>query len=217
MSLGSPFGFDQSVTQGIVSSMYRSTILSDSSGNTIYTNLIQTDAAINPGNSGGALVNAKGELIGINSLIESTSGSSSGVGFAIPSNYAVKVANTIIEGKQVEHAYMGATIRTVTPELASVYRLGTNTGAYIETVTQGSPAAEAGLEQGDVVIQFDGESIDSADSLILAIRSHDVGDTVSLTYMRGSKEYTVDVTLGSDGTDSSVSGQSVQTPQGGQR
>lgn len=198
MALGSPFGLDQSVSTGIVSSLYRSTMLEGTSGNTIYTNLIQTDTAINPGNSGGALVNDQGQLVGINSIIESASGSSSGVGFAIPSNYAVEVADAIIAGRTVEHAYLGANVATVTPQAAARRRLAVNQGAYVASVTQGGPAAEAGLAEGDIVTRLGDEEITSADGLILAVRSHAVGDTVKLTYYRGSEEHTVDVTLGSD-------------------
>ena len=128
MSIGSPFGLDQSVSTGIVSSLYRNTMLPSYSGNTIYTNLIQTDAAINPGNSGGALVNDKGELIGINSIIESASGSSSGVGFAIPGNFAVEVAKTIISGEDVLHPYIGLTLQTVTADVARSNHLAVNQG-----------------------------------------------------------------------------------------
>ena len=113
MAIGSPFGNEQSVSTGIVSALYRSTAMSSTSGNTIYANMIQTDAAINPGNSGGALVNDNGELVGINSLIESYSGSSSGVGFAIPVNYAKNIADQIIDGKTPVHPYMGATLSSV--------------------------------------------------------------------------------------------------------
>lgn len=198
MSLGSPFGLDQSVSTGIVSSLYRSTILEGSAGNTIYTNLVQTDAAINPGNSGGALVNAQGQLIGINSIIQSASGSSSGVGFAIPSNYVKKAADAIIAGKPVEHAYLGANVRTVTPQVAAQAHLAVKQGAYVDSVVQGMPAAQAGLQEGDIITAIDGEAVTSGDNLILAVRSKEVGDKVTLTYYRGSTESTVDVTLGSD-------------------
>ena len=155
MAIGSPFGNEQSVSTGIVSALYRSTAMSSTSGNTIYANMIQTDAAINPGNSGGALVNDNGELVGINSLIESYSGSSSGVGFAIPVNYAKNIADQIIDGKTPVHPYMGAT------------------------------------KLGD-------DEITSADGLIIALRSHEVGEKVEITLMRGKEEKKVTVELGSD-------------------
>ena len=198
MAIGSPFGNEQSVSTGIVSSLYRSTALSSTSGTAIYANMIQTDAAINPGNSGGALVNSNGELIGINSIIESYSGSSSGVGFAIPSNYAVKIAKQIIAGETPVHPYLGVTLTSVTASNARSANLSVTEGAYISAVTDDSPASEAGLQQGDVVTKVDKTEITSADSLIIALRSYDVGDKVTLTIVRDSKEQTVEVTLGSD-------------------
>lgn len=198
MSIGSPFGLEQSVSTGIVSSLYRSTMLQGTSGNTIYTNLIQTDAAINPGNSGGALVDDEGKLVGINSIIESASGSSSGVGFAIPSNYAVEIAQKIINGEAITHAYLGGSFQTVTAQNASRAGLSVNQGAYVAEVTSGSPADKAGIKQGDVITAIDGEEITSSDGVVLAVRSHNVGDTVSVTLVRGSQTQTVSVTLGSD-------------------
>ena len=198
MSLGSPFGLEQSVSTGIVSSLYRSTMLQNTSGNTIYTNLIQTDATINPGNSGGALVDDGGKLVGINSLIESYSGSSSGVGFAIPGNYAVEVAQKLIAGQTVTHAYIGGSFQTVTANNARSNSLSVNQGAYVAELADDGPAAQAGIQKGDVITALDDEEITSSDALVLAVRSHSVGDTVTVTLMRGSKQMQVQVTLGSD-------------------
>ena len=198
MSLGSPFGLEQSVSTGIVSSLYRSTMLQNTSGNTIYTNLIQTDATINPGNSGGALVDDEGKLVGINSLIESCSGSSSGVGFAIPGNYAVEVAQKLIAGQTVTHAYIGGSFQTVTANNARSNSLSVNQGAYVAELADDGPAAQAGIQKGDVITALDDEEITSSDALVLAVRSHSVGDTVTVTLMRGSKQMQVQVTLGSD-------------------
>ena len=198
MSIGSPFGLEQSVSTGIVSSLYRSTMLQGSTGNTIYTNLIQTDAAINPGNSGGALVDDEGKLVGINSIIESESGSSSGVGFAIPGNYAVEVAQKLIKGETVTHAYLGGSFQTVTAQNARRNNLSVNQGAYVAEVTSGSPADQAGIKQGDIITGIDDEEITSSDGVVLAVRSHNVGDTVTVKLMRGSQEMSVQVTLGSD-------------------
>ena len=198
MSLGSPFGLEQSVSTGIVSSLYRSTMLQNTSGNTIYTNLIQTDATINPGNSGGALVDDEGKLVGINSLIESYSGSSSGVGFAIPGNYAVEVAQKLIAGQTVTHAYIGGSFQTVTANNARSNSLSVNQGAYVAELADDGPAAQAGIQKGDVITALDDEEITSSDALVLAVRSHSVGDTVTVTLMRGSKQMRVQVTLGSD-------------------
>ena len=198
MAIGSPFGNEQSVSTGIVSALYRSTAMSSTSGNTIYANMIQTDAAINPGNSGGALVNDNGELVGINSLIESYSGSSSGVGFAIPVNYAKNIADQIIDGKTPVHPYMGATLSSVNALNARTNKLSTDSGAYVASVVEDGPAAKAGIQEGDVITKLGDDEITSADGLIIALRSHEVGEKVEITLMRGKDEKKVTVELGSD-------------------
>ena len=198
MAIGSPFGNEQSVSTGIVSALYRSTALPSSTGSTIYANMIQTDAAINPGNSGGALVNDEGQLIGINSIIESYTGSSSGVGFAIPSNYAVDIADQIIAGKTPVHPYLGVSLTSVNAYNARENDLSADSGAYVVSVEADSPADKAGVKEGDVITKIGDDEVTSADNLIIMVREHAVGDTVTLTVMRGDKETTLDVTLGSD-------------------
>ncbi len=198
MSVGSPFGLENSVSQGIVSALSRSTLLQNSEGNTLYTNLIQTDATINPGNSGGALVDSEGKLVGICTLFSSDTESFAGIGYAIPGNYAMEVADKIIAGETVTHAYIGLSMQTVTPANALRNGLSVDEGAYVVEVTDGSPAAEAGIEVGDVITSIGGEAVTSADSAILAVRSHDIGDTVEVVVMRGDQERTFEVTLGSD-------------------
>lgn len=198
MAIGSPFGNEQSVSTGIVSALYRSTALPSTSGTSIYANMIQTDAAINPGNSGGALVNDNGELIGINSIIESYSGSSSGVGFAIPVNYAINIASQIIDGKTPVHPYLGVSLTSVNALSARANNLGATEGALVVAVSDGGPAADAGIQENDIITKIDGEQVASADGLIIALREHEVGDKVTLTVVRDSKEREVEVTLGSD-------------------
>lgn len=198
MAIGSPFGNEQSVSTGIVSALYRSTALPSTSGTSIYANMIQTDAAINPGNSGGALVNDEGKLIGINSVIESYSGSSSGVGFAIPVNYAKNIADQIIAGKTPVHPYLGVSLTSVNAFIARQNNLAVDQGAYVSEVTDGGPAAEAGVQAGDIVTAVNDDEITSADGLIIALREYNVGDTVTLTVMRGNDEQKIEVTLGSD-------------------
>ncbi len=198
MSVGSPFGLESSVSQGIVSALSRSTLLENATGNTLYTNLIQTDATINPGNSGGALVNAEGQLVGICTLYSSDTESFAGIGYAIPSDYAVEVADKIIAGETVTHAYIGLSMQTVNAQNATRHGLSVDSGAYVVEVTEGGPAATAGIQVGDVITSIGGERISSADAAILAVRSHSIGETVQVTVMRGSEELTFDVTLGSD-------------------
>ena len=198
MAIGSPFGNEQSVSTGIVSALYRSTALPSTSGTSIYANMIQTDAAINPGNSGGALVNAEGKLIGINSVIESYSGSSSGVGFAIPINYAKNIADQIIDGKTPVHPYLGVTLNSVNAISARQNNLSVTEGARVVSVAKDGPAEKAGLKKDDIITKIDDTEVTSADSLIIAMRTYEVGDKVTLTVVRGKDEKKVEVTLGSD-------------------
>ena len=160
--------------------------------------MIQTDAAINPGNSGGALVDADGKLIGINTLITSYSGNYSGVGFAIPVNYAVNIAQQIIDGKVPTHAQLGVSLSNVNAQTAERYGLPVDEGAYIAAVNSGSGAAEAGLQVGDIVTKFDGQAVESASDLMLDVRSKNPGDKVTLEVNRNGETKEVEVTLGSD-------------------
>ena len=205
MAVGSPFGLEQSVSTGIVSATSRTTSAlnsssssSSSSSSAVYTNMIQTDAAINPGNSGGALVDKDGKLIGVNTLIASSSGSSSGVGFAIPVDYAMNIAQQIIDGKTPSHAQLGVSGTTVNSQIAQRYNLPVSSGAYVTSVSVGSSAANAGIQEGDIITKCGDTTISSSTDLVLAVRSHSVGDTVSVTYNRNGQESTVQVTLGSD-------------------
>jgi putative serine protease PepD len=198
MTIGSPFGLDQSVSAGIVSSLSRNQLMTSAAGNTLYANLIQTDAAINPGNSGGALVNSQGQLVGISTLYSSSTESFAGIGFAIPGNYAIEIANKIIAGEQVTHAYIGLSMQTVNAQNAQQYHLSVNQGAYVAEVAKDSPAEAAGLQEGDIVIGLDGEEITSADGMILAVRGHRIGETVEIVFMRGKEQMTAEVTFGDD-------------------
>lgn len=199
MAVGSPFGLEQSVSTGIVSAVSRSSSsLYSSESEAIYTNMIQTDAAINPGNSGGALVDKNGKLIGINTLIASTSGSSSGVGFAIPVDYAVKIAEQIIAGQTPSHAQLGVSLTTVNSSVAARYNLPVSEGAYVTRVTSSSGASKAGIAEGDIITKVGDSKVTSASDLIIAVRSHNPGDTVSVTFNRSGSEQTVDVVLGTD-------------------
>ena len=215
MTIGSPFGLEQSVATGIVSATSRSQIVNastDQYGNstgesTIYPNMIQTDAAINPGNSGGALVDADGKLIGINTLITSYSGNYSGVGFAIPVNYAVNLAQQIIDGKTPTHAQLGVSLSTVNAQNAQRYGLSGDEGAYVAAVSAGSGAAEAGLQEGDIITKFDGQKVESASDLMLDVRSKNPGDKVKLEVNRNGETKEVEVTLGSDESSQSASTQ----------
>ena len=206
MTIGSPFGLEQSVATGIVSATSRSQIMDSGTDpysgtqgeTTIYPNMIQTDAAINPGNSGGALVDAEGKLIGINTLITSSSGNYSGVGFAIPVNYAVNLAQQIIDGKTPTHTQLGVSLSTVNEQAAERYGFAVTSGAYVANVNSGSGAAEAGIEVGDIITKFDGNAVASASDLMLDVRTKNPGDKVAIELNRNGESKTIEVTLGSD-------------------
>lgn len=204
MAAGSPYGLEKSVSTGIISALYRSTSMQSSTGLSIYANMIQTDAAVNPGNSGGALVDSNGKLIGINTLIESSSGSNSGVAFAIPVDYAMKIASQLEKGEQVQHAFLGVSLASVTSQNYKSANLSVQSGAYVGSVQSGSPAADAGLQKGDVITKVNGTSVASASEAIIQIRSYSPDDKISIEYVRGSDTKTVDVTL--SGTTDSSSG-----------
>ncbi len=200
MALGSPFGLENSVSTGVVSALQRSNTMQDSTtGETvIYPNMIQTDATINPGNSGGALVDSQGKLIGINSMISSYSGSSSGVGFAIPVDYAIDLAQQLIEGKTPTHAQLGVSMAQINSSTAQYYGFSVSEGVYVANVYEGTAAADAGIEKGDIITSFDGQKVTSPSDLTIDVRSKNVGDTVEVVVNRNGEEKTFSVTLGSD-------------------
>ena len=193
VAIGSPFGLEGSVTSGVVSALNRS--LPGSSGPLV--NMIQTDAAINPGNSGGALVNGDGEIIGINTAILSPSGANDGIGFAIPITTALPIADQLIEQGYAEHAQLGIQGQDVDPEAAELYNLGTERGALVVSVAEGSGAEEAGLERGDIITAIDDEAVNSMTDLAAQISSRSPGDEVTLSVVRSDESLTLDVTLGS--------------------
>ncbi|MDP3712066.1 MAG: trypsin-like peptidase domain-containing protein [Mycobacteriales bacterium] len=196
IAIGSPLGLAGTVTTGIISALNRTVRVpgEDGSGIPLF-NAIQTDAAINPGNSGGALVDAAGQVIGINSAIATLGGSglsgdsggSIGVGFAIPVDEARSVAEEIIRTGRATHPAIGI-------EAATVSGSGTR-GARIGRLVQGGPAQQAGLEQGDLITELDGTEVSSVDELIVAIREHKVGETVEVTFVRDGRTQTADVVL----------------------
>ncbi|MBA2529942.1 MAG: trypsin-like peptidase domain-containing protein, partial [Euzebyales bacterium] len=191
VAVGSPFGLEGSVTAGVVSAVNRPISVGDGIR---LPNVIQTDAPINPGNSGGALVGADGRLIGINSaILTAGSPANAGVGFAIPSNTAVDIANELISSGEVVYPFLGVQGQDV--GTAAAARLGVERGAVVERVQLGTPAEEAGLRADDVITEVDDRAIESMDDLIIAIRQADIGDTVAITYIREERERTTDVTL----------------------
>jgi S1-C subfamily serine protease len=196
VAVGSPFGLEGTVTAGVVSSLNRQIRVGGPDGAPLtLPNVIQTDAPINPGNSGGALVNGGAELIGINSAILTQGGTAAnaGVGFAIPVSIATEVAEQLISRGFVQHPFLGVAGSDVTSELAE--RMGVDDGALVEQVVPGTPAAEAGIREGDIITTVAGEAVDSMQDLIAAILRQAVGDAVDITYIRGGQESTTEVTL----------------------
>ncbi len=187
-AVGNPFGIGQTVTMGIVSAIGRAT------QNLAYEDFIQTDAAINPGNSGGALVDAEGRLIGINSAILSRSGGNVGIGFAIPSNMARDVLQGLVTDGRVTRGYLGVMPQDITPVLARKLDLKEATGAVLTQVTPKSPAAKAGLESGDVVVEFNGKPVRDARHFRLEVARSKPGEAVTVKVLRDGDAKTIKVT-----------------------
>lgn len=198
VAIGSPFGLEHSVTAGVVSAVGRSlpAFTNTTSGSYPLVDVIQTDAAINPGNSGGALVDRLGKLVGINTAIYTETGASGGIGFAIPVNTAVRVADSLISGGKVGHPFLGIIGRTVTPEVATAKKLSVQEGALVEDLAKGSGSEKAQVRVGDVVTKVDGAAVRTFDDLVLLVRRHGVGDTIVLTVVRDGKTIPLKVTVG---------------------
>ena len=178
LAVGSPFGLDQTVTAGIISTRERTTPVSSS-----FQRFLQTDAAINRGNSGGPLVNMRGEVIGINSQIATSTGDYNGIGFALPSNEASFVYAQLVAGGRVKRGYLGVLLDSVKAEFARVYGLKDAKGAIITDVRDG-PARTAGIQVSDIIIEFNGKALTNSQDLINKVASTPVGETVQLTYLR---------------------------------
>jgi S1-C subfamily serine protease len=200
LAIGNPLGITQTVTNGIISALGRN--VSEGQGGATIPNAIQTDAAINPGNSGGALVDMQGNLIGIPTLTAidpEFNTPASGVGFAIPSNRVASVGPQIIASGSVTHtgrAALGVSVTTVDANLASQDNLSVDHGALIASVSPNGAAATAGLQAGDVIVQFDSKPVTDTQSLGDAIANHNPGDTVTVNVVRGTQQLTINVKLG---------------------
>jgi len=203
LAFGSPFGyFQNSVTRGIVSAVNRENPYRDDARKP--GGYIQTDAAINPGNSGGALVNAHGELVGINTFIISNSGSFAGAGFAIPSQLVRATAEQLIKSGAVHHGYLGISLNDVTPANASFFNLKTATGAIVAQVTPDSPASRAGLKNGDVIDSLNGEKIENGSALQVAVSEVSPGTEIALGIIRNGAPQTINVKVGEFHKDTQV-------------
>ena len=186
LAIGNPFGVGQTVTMGIVSAKVRANV-----GIVDYEDFIQTDAAINPGNSGGAMINLRGELVGINTAILSRTGGYQGIGFAIPSNMVKPIMNSLLKRGRVVRGWLGVVIQDVTPELARALRLPTRKGVLISDVDPAGPARKAGFRRGDLVVRLDGKRVDSTGRLRNLVAAAGAGARVKVQLYRGKRLRTI--------------------------
>ena len=191
LAIGNPFGVGQTVTMGIVSALGRSQL-----GINTFENFIQTDAAINPGNSGGALVDAQGNLIGINTAIYSRSGGSLGIGFAIPANMAKTIMEQIIATGTVTRGWIGVEIQEITPELAESFKLPKGQGAIIAGVMRGGPADKAGVKPGDVLMEVGGKPVNDSSGMLNLIAQLKPGEKAGLKLLRAGRNVDLAVVIG---------------------
>jgi serine protease Do len=189
-AIGSPYGLSQTVTMGIVSAVGRANV-----GIADYEDFIQSDAAINPGNSGGAMVNVRGELVGINTAIFSTSGGYQGIGFAVPTNMAKSVMDSLINKGKVIRGWLGVTIQSLTPELAKQLDLKEEKGVLVGDVVEGGPAETGGLQRGDVIISFDGRKIEDPNQLRNMVANTEPGKEITMNIVRENKTAIKKVTI----------------------
>jgi serine protease Do len=190
VAMGSPFGLDNTLTAGVVSAKGRQI------GAGPYDNFIQTDASINPGNSGGPLVNLRGEVVGINTAIFSRSGGNLGIGFAIPIDLAKEILPQLIKSGKVTRGWLGVTIQRITPELAESLGLEKSRGALVGNVAEGSPAAQAGIQVGDVIVEYNGEPVEDSSALPILVARTEVGKSVKATVIRDKKKVPVTIKVG---------------------
>ncbi|MDH3311003.1 MAG: Do family serine endopeptidase [Gammaproteobacteria bacterium] len=189
LAIGNPFGVGQTVTMGIVSATGRNKL-----GINTFENFIQTDAAINPGNSGGALIDAEGNLVGINTAIFSRSGGNQGIGFAIPTSLAQNVMEEIIKHGRPQRGWLGIEAQVITPQIARALELKDTKGVVVVGVVRGGPAHKAGLQPGDVLVSIDGKKINEAREALLNISSHKPGSVVKLGILREGKSMMLQAT-----------------------
>ena len=205
LAFGSPFGLEKTMTAGIISAKGRVI------GAGPYDNFLQTDAAINPGNSGGPLVNLRGDVVGINTMIASESGGFQGVGFAIPSQMADQVYGQIVKSGRVSRGWLGVTIQDVTPEIAKGFGLKEDRGALVANVDPNGPAAKAGLQSGDIIVDFNGQPITGGRDLSMAVASTKAGSSPTVKVLRDGHDRSFTVTIAERPSDV---GENFKSPDG---
>jgi serine protease Do/serine protease DegQ len=191
VAIGNPFGLGQTVTSGIVSALGRSGL-----GIEGYEDFIQTDASINPGNSGGALVNLRGELVGMNTAILAPNGGNVGIGFAIPTKMIMPIKDLLVKHGEVKRGLLGVTTQDLTPELVNAFNLENKQGAAISRIESNSPAAKAGLEPGDIIVLANGHPVKSSQDIRNIVGLLQIGDNVNIEYFRGNEKKSVVATIG---------------------
>ena len=216
VAIGNPFGFalqnpEPTVTVGVIGALHRSL------GRTLsrerdYSDLIQTDAAINPGNSGGPLVNLKGEVVGINVAIFSTSGGYEGIGFAIPINSAKRIITHLIEGKKIIYGWLGVTVQDLTEDLSKYFGLPDKNGVLVAKILENSPAQKAGIKEGDIIKQFDNKPINNTKELLSMVGKSEVGRRVKIVVNRNKKELALEAEVGERPKDLEKLTQEISTP-----
>ncbi len=205
MAMGNPFGLPQTVTAGIISATGRANV-----GITDYEDFIQTDAAINPGNSGGPLVNLKGEVVGINTAIATRTGGYQGIGFAIPSNMARQIMDIIIREGEVSRGWLGVVIQDLTDDLAASFEYDSTDGVLVGDVPQNGPAAEAGIKPGDIIVRFNGKSVEDMNELRHMVALTTPGSEAEVEVVRDGERKTIAVEIGE------LEGNAVAAATGGQ-
>ena len=212
LAFGNPFGFRFTVTRGIVSALNRPNPSADDRRKP--GEFIQTDAAINPGNSGGPLVNARGEVVGINTFLISGSGTFSGMGFAIPSQIVRPTVETLIKDGKISHGYMGLGIVDVTPDNAKFFQMTDASGALVSQVEPNSPAAKAGVKVGDVIAELDGRKVSDAGQLQVSVGQKKPGTVIKLSIVRDGKDLNLPITLEAMGARDNDDSESASARQG---
>jgi Do/DeqQ family serine protease len=192
IAIGNPFGLDHTVTTGVVSGLDRTL---PGNRDIRLQSFIQTDASINPGNSGGALINLRGELVGINTAILSRGGGNIGIGFAVPANMARSVMEQIVEYGEVRRGILGVRVQDLTAEIAEAFDIDRTAGALIAQITPNSPAASAGLQAGDVIVRINGEPVADANAMANIIGLRQIGEEISITYLRDGETTRVRATI----------------------
>lgn len=214
LAVGSPFGLSQTVTMGIISALGRGNV-----GIADYEDFIQTDASINPGNSGGALVNMKGELIGINTAIFSRTGGNEGIGFAVPVSIAKVISTSLIKTGKVVRGWLGVGIQEITPDLAKAFKVKEQKGALVSDVNEHGPALKAGVQRGDVIVEFDGKEVQSVSELRNRVAQTTVGADIKMKVIRDGQEKLLTIHIGERPSDAMLARgvePAPSTPEGGE-